>query len=222
MFVRLADAGIPTTLLRTQYRMHPKLATFPNSLFYQDKLLDGVSAEDRFPLLVPHPGKSGFAAQPLPPFRFINVADGLEQSESGGSSYGGSLVNVGEVEAVRELVRVLLVLGIEPHQIGVIVPYRQQAARIQAAVQAIQVDPNVRQPKRAIILPQRAKRGGGTPRKGKSDASAASPLSAKQQFAAQMRNQSSNSSESTTKPSAETPVLGAGVQISTVDAFQGQ
>ena len=51
LFVRLAKLGLPVTLLQTQYRMHPLLSEVPNAHFYENKLLDGVSASDRGALL---------------------------------------------------------------------------------------------------------------------------------------------------------------------------
>ena len=40
------------TLLRTQYRCHPNISAVANKLFYGGMLMDGVSAEQRSPVLV--------------------------------------------------------------------------------------------------------------------------------------------------------------------------
>jgi hypothetical protein len=56
MFTRLQAAGHAARLLRTQYRCHPALSAMPNALFYGGRLLDGVTPQDRPPLLpsLPH------------------------------------------------------------------------------------------------------------------------------------------------------------------------
>ena len=44
--------GCVPTLLRTQYRCHPRISSMANGLFYGGMLEDGVSHTDRKPLLV--------------------------------------------------------------------------------------------------------------------------------------------------------------------------
>ena len=44
--------GYLPTLLRTQYRCHPNISAVANKLFYGGMLMDGVSAEQRSPVLV--------------------------------------------------------------------------------------------------------------------------------------------------------------------------
>ena len=39
-------------MLRTQYRCHPIISAIANNLFYDGKLLDGLSENDRVPLVV--------------------------------------------------------------------------------------------------------------------------------------------------------------------------
>eukprot|EP00887_Chlorella_sp_A99_P002672 scaffold6.g2672.t1 len=63
LFVRLADLGLPPFLLRRQYRCAPAISAVPNAHFYDGRLLDGVSAEQRASLL---PG--------LPSLLFLHVA----------------------------------------------------------------------------------------------------------------------------------------------------
>ena len=52
MFDRLLRMGHESTLLRTQYRCHPVISAMASQLFYQDKLMDGVTREERKPLAV--------------------------------------------------------------------------------------------------------------------------------------------------------------------------
>ena len=44
--------GHEPVMLRTQYRCHPIISAVSNSLFYQNQLVDGVTAQDRPPVLV--------------------------------------------------------------------------------------------------------------------------------------------------------------------------
>jgi len=47
MFERLVSRGLRYSMLRTQYRMHPDISSFPNHRFYGGKLMDGVVSKDR-------------------------------------------------------------------------------------------------------------------------------------------------------------------------------
>jgi len=62
---------VPCFFLDTQYRSHPKLSLISNELFYSSRLLDGVDANDRKPLL-PN----------LPHFVVANVEEGQEKYAS--------------------------------------------------------------------------------------------------------------------------------------------
>lgn len=53
MFVRMRQLGHPSVLLRTQYRLHPDLSFIPNKHFYNSRLIDGVSPEDRESIIGP-------------------------------------------------------------------------------------------------------------------------------------------------------------------------
>lgn len=52
LFVRLAQGGTPTTMLRTQYRCHPRISAVANALFYSGRLVDGTTEETRAPVLL--------------------------------------------------------------------------------------------------------------------------------------------------------------------------
>ena len=47
LFERLAGGSIPQFLLATQYRMHPELSVYAGQAFYDGRLRDGVTAEQR-------------------------------------------------------------------------------------------------------------------------------------------------------------------------------
>ncbi|RMX43744.1 hypothetical protein pdam_00023690 [Pocillopora damicornis] len=97
LFDRLIKMGYEPTLLRTQYRCHPTISAISNTLFYGKKLLDGVTSEDRSPIV-----------EVVPTLCFYNVARGKEKCGRDGSYYN-------DEES-----------GVEPAQIGVITLYKSQ------------------------------------------------------------------------------------------------
>ena len=124
LFERLANAGVPTHLLDTQYRMHPALAAFPSARFYGRALKNGVSASARLPpagLAWPHPSIPIAFAQCAGPER----AAGPSAIPSDG---GTTLANDAEADAIASAVASLLAAADVPaSEIGVITPYSGQA-----------------------------------------------------------------------------------------------
>lgn len=190
----------------------------------QNRLTNGVTAADRYPLLVP---REGTPIAPLSPLTFLNLANGEESRPSFGAAAAfqnqdqakmGSFFNMREVEAVKAIVRSLLIHGILPSQIGVIVPYRQQEFKMKEAVHSIVVQPTVMQPVQTIPVKGKRKT---TPQK------PAQP-SAKANFASSAlgRPLASDAAASSSADlftfDATRDVSGGGVQVSTVDAFQGE
>ncbi|XP_022807075.1 protein ZGRF1-like [Stylophora pistillata] len=110
LFDRLIKMGYEPTLLRTQYRCHPTISAISNTLFYGNKLLDGVMAEDRSPIV-----------DIVPTLCFYNVARGKEKCGRDGSYY-----NDEEAKFVVFLIECLLESWVEPAQIGVITLYKSQ------------------------------------------------------------------------------------------------
>ncbi|WP_435177451.1 AAA domain-containing protein [Halorussus sp. AFM4] len=107
-------------MLRTQYRMHPDVARFPDRRFYDGALRDGrdVPPVDGLPALVR-----------------ADVA-GPERG-AGDHSYE----NPAEVEAVESLVDRLLDAGVAPADVGVIAPYEGQVRALRDALgDRIEVD----------------------------------------------------------------------------------
>jgi hypothetical protein len=114
LFVRLSDLGATPHLLRQQYRCHPALSAIPNAQFYQGRLLDGCTAEQR-PSLVPG----------LPPAVFVDVRDGREQYVN------RSTANSAEAHAVVRVLEKAIGAGVDPARIGVICFYRAQVQEVQ-------------------------------------------------------------------------------------------
>ncbi|PIK41811.1 hypothetical protein BSL78_21324 [Apostichopus japonicus] len=114
LFDRLLLLGYEPTMLRTQYRCHPRISAIANELFYQGKLLDGVDQSQRKEL-----------AEGFPTLSFYNVADGRECRTT-----GGSFLNDKEAVFLVTMLEMLMVSGVEPSQVGVITLYKAQVSHI--------------------------------------------------------------------------------------------
>ncbi|XP_071975379.1 5'-3' DNA helicase ZGRF1 isoform X2 [Engystomops pustulosus] len=113
LFNRLILMGHQAVMLRTQYRCHPSISAIANDLFYEGSLLNGVSDEDRKPLL-----------DWLPTVCFYN-ANGTEQVEGNNSFY-----NVEEANFIVKLIQSLIASGIEGSMIGLITLYKSQMNKV--------------------------------------------------------------------------------------------
>ncbi|KAM4781530.1 5'-3' DNA helicase ZGRF1 isoform 2-T3 [Cyanocitta cristata] len=120
LFDRLCLMGHNPILLRTQYRCHPALSAIANELFYEGNLIDGISEEDRTPLL-----------EWLPTLCFYSV-HGMEQIERDNSFY-----NMAEAHFTVKLIQSLIASGIEGAAIGVITLYKSQMYKIQNLLSGI-------------------------------------------------------------------------------------
>ena len=114
------DMGITPFLLTKQYRMHPGISEFPNEMFYDGKLEDGVTGSDRkAPAGILWPDWER-------PIAFLPVEGG----EVAGPD-GASKENKAEASWVAKIVEDLVNAGeIGQDQIGVITPYAAQVRAI--------------------------------------------------------------------------------------------
>uniref|UniRef100_A0A803LMN9 Helicase MAGATAMA 3 n=1 Tax=Chenopodium quinoa TaxID=63459 RepID=A0A803LMN9_CHEQI len=87
LFKRFQKAGYPVLMLKTQYRMHPEIRSFPSQEFYDNALEDGADIEEQTKR-VWHDYRC------FRPFCFFDVKDGSDSQPEG----SGSWVNVDEVE----------------------------------------------------------------------------------------------------------------------------
>lgn len=148
MFVRLSEAGHKSVLLRAQYRLHPKLAAVPNDCFYDGKLVDGCSEEQRralvcfsreeAPRLKSEREGEGLetaraSSRPMPPLMWIDVPSGREQYEPGTKSKFSPI----EARAAAMLAARVVDLGICPTDIGVIALYKAQTTAITRELEAL-------------------------------------------------------------------------------------
>ncbi|XP_027758978.1 protein ZGRF1 isoform X2 [Empidonax traillii] len=120
LFDRLCLMGHKAILLRTQYRCHPALSAIANELFYGGNLIDGISEEDRTPLL-----------DWLPTLCFYSV-NGMEQIER-----DNSFSNMAEAHFAVKLIQALIASGVEGAAIGVITLYKSQMYKIQSLLSGV-------------------------------------------------------------------------------------
>jgi len=138
LFSRLVAGGLKPSLLNEQYRMHPKIASFPSNRFYGGRLLSKVSAEMR-----PRPDGFSWPNKNVPiafidtsPFNdhrfqdFIDEPLGTSVPVSGGfesvsNSSQISYYNVMEVEVMGKVLK-NLDTRVPFGGIGVISPYNAQ------------------------------------------------------------------------------------------------
>ncbi|KAJ2399166.1 hypothetical protein GGF41_008190, partial [Coemansia sp. RSA 2531] len=115
LFDRLVQLGHGPRFLSTQYRCHPRIGSLCNQLFYEGRLQHGVSPADRQPMI-----------PSIPPLAFLDTAG---QEKQHGKSQ--SFFNKGEIDMAVQLVRRLLLGGVEAESIGVIALYKTQADMLQ-------------------------------------------------------------------------------------------
>ena len=120
LFDRLLACGLSSVMLTTQYRMHPILREFPSARFYDNRLDDGCTREQR-------PPPAGFLWPDWDrPMAFVPV-EGVEETDEEGKSRS----NRDEAAKVLSVVIDLLAPGdLQPDDIGVISPYNGQVSEL--------------------------------------------------------------------------------------------
>jgi regulator of nonsense transcripts 1 len=115
LFDRLVQSGVPTFMLDTQYRMHPKIAEFASDAFYGGKVKNGVPESARPTIRGIQWPVEGNGVM------LINTAHGQEASD------GVSKSNQAEADIVSRIVADVLKAGeIGYNDIGIISPYSAQ------------------------------------------------------------------------------------------------
>jgi len=115
LFDRLVQSGVPTFMLDTQYRMHPKIAEFASDAFYGGKVKNGVPESSRPTIRGITWPVQGSGVM------LINTAHGQEASD------GVSKSNQAEADLVSRLVADVLQAGeLSYNDIGIISPYSAQ------------------------------------------------------------------------------------------------
>ncbi|XP_033101903.1 uncharacterized protein LOC117105022 isoform X2 [Anneissia japonica] len=104
----------PVHLLRTQYRMHPEICSFPSRHFYNNEL-------ETYPKV-----KERYESFPFKPYLVFDIIEGREMS------IDRNITNEAECEMVLALLSPLI--AIEKLRIGIITPYKQQKSLLEARV----------------------------------------------------------------------------------------
>ncbi|KAJ0266368.1 DNA2/NAM7 helicase-like [Hirschfeldia incana] len=121
MFERLQKAGYPVNMLKTQYRMHPEIRSFPSKEFYEEALEDGAEVEAQTT-------RDWHRYRCFGPFCFFDIHEGKESENPGGAN--GSRVNLDEVEFVILMYHRLVTMYPElksSSRLAIISPYSYQA-----------------------------------------------------------------------------------------------
>ncbi|MFS7985779.1 putative P-loop containing nucleoside triphosphate hydrolase, DNA2/NAM7 helicase-like protein [Helianthus anomalus] len=118
LFKRFQKAGYPVQMLKTQYRMHPEIRSFPSKEFYDGELEDGSDVKDRTKRL-------WHKYRCFGPFCFFDIHEGEEKQPDG----SGSWVNDDEVDFVLLMYHKLVSSYPElksSSRLAIISPYRHQ------------------------------------------------------------------------------------------------
>ena len=111
------ERQLPATMLEVQYRMHQTIMGFSNDWFYQSKLVADDAVKDHQ------------LANDEPPLAFVDTAGTGFEEETDPESL--STFNEGEAGLLQKHLDALVENhGLEPHQLGVITPYKAQAIRM--------------------------------------------------------------------------------------------
>ena len=113
LFSRLVHLGMQPIILNTQYRMHPTISVFPRTFFYDGRLLDGISENERI-----DPSHSLWPNRV--PLIFLHHKDGE------GRSIGKSFVNPTEAYIVKDTIEKMMREGVSLDRIDILTPYLGQ------------------------------------------------------------------------------------------------
>jgi len=124
LFEHLLNQGFPKQMLLTQYRMHPVLRVVCSELFYDNKLEDGVTCEDRPPI-------AGVEwVHRLAPVKFIQCSELEDEEEKFGWA---SKSNLKEAEIITDVVEKILTAALDEQNpelristLGIVSPYMAQ------------------------------------------------------------------------------------------------
>lgn len=124
LFERLSSLGHNKHLLDVQYRMHPSISKFPNSNFYNNKILDGPN------VICKRYERHYLPGAMYGPYSFISIERGKEARDKNGRSCKNVIEVAMVLHIVKDLFEAHVILG-HKISIGVISPYTAQVVAIQ-------------------------------------------------------------------------------------------
>ncbi|KAL7693632.1 putative P-loop containing nucleoside triphosphate hydrolase, DNA2/NAM7 helicase, AAA [Plasmopara halstedii] len=128
---RLVENGSPVLLLTQQYRMHPEIAKFPSTYFYNGQLVQDEKVSE-------WTTQDYHADSTFKPLLFYDV-QGVQSQVSGSTS----LRNMSEVEAIIQIIRRLIIrfpCTDWNKRIGVIAPYKQQIVEVREEMKKLEAE----------------------------------------------------------------------------------
>ncbi|OHT09337.1 nonsense-mediated mRNA decay protein [Tritrichomonas foetus] len=120
--------GYKPIMLLTQYRMHPVLSEFPSCCFYNNKLKNGISEQDR----VCHKGIYSMLPVKNYPICFFDI-----KTPESSTADGRSFLNCGEAAIIGETIMLLKKHGVKAEQIAVITFYNGMIELIKDTIAAV-------------------------------------------------------------------------------------
>jgi DNA replication ATP-dependent helicase Dna2 len=126
------------TMLTTTYRMNDVLSRWPSREFYEGRLYPDPKTANRRLKLHEMDGVWDHVLDPDEPAVFIDL-----------HHHGNTTRSNKEAETITELIQSLLYAGIQPEQIGVVVPYRAQGRLIRSRLRETLLDESLT---RAIVV----------------------------------------------------------------------
>ncbi|XP_062105588.1 uncharacterized protein LOC133817181 isoform X2 [Humulus lupulus] len=124
LYERLSSENHPRHLLSLQYRMHPSISSFPNSLFYRNQILDAAIVKMK------SYERSYLPGPMFGPYSFINIIGGREHKDDDERSRK----NLVEVAVIMRILQKLYQAWVESKyelSVGIVSPYAAQVVEIQ-------------------------------------------------------------------------------------------
>lgn len=118
-------------LLRTQYRMHSSIAKIPNTLFYQNRLVDGVGVDQQAAAIISRNPAEGKAVV-FYDLSHLNAHCFSEQESHSRFNFMSALLTVELAQSINQQ-------GIQ--SVGIITPYSAQARLIHRLLLDLKCDP---------------------------------------------------------------------------------
>ena len=125
--------AVPSVLLNVQRRMHPSIAEWPNSVFYDNKLENHISVPTDDDVVLDRFGWLSGSSRVV----FIDTEGGSEEL------VGTSTKNASESSLLVEIVDRLLKSNVKPNQLGVIVPYLAQKQAVVSELDSRRIGANM-------------------------------------------------------------------------------